>query len=203
MKFKATRRTKGFTLIELLVVIAILATLGSIVWVAWGSFANRKEYATAQAQIHVLSECVEAYHTDNNELPWGEGDEDSANTLYQIVSGDFNGDSQPEKKQYCRSLQYSELGDDSKPTDIFCEKTGRGKYAIVDPWGGHYRYIVGYDVKIEMPDTPKKAKKVKSYGEGPGFNNRFDIFSQGPDYEGDGLDNEGENSDNISNCAFK
>lgn len=200
MKFKTTRKAKGFTLIELLVVIAILATLGSIVWVAWGTFANRKEYAVAQAQIHILSECVEAYYTDNNELPWGDGDEDSANTLYQIVSGDFDGNGQPEKKQYCKDLQYYRNDEESKPTDIFCEKTGRGRYAIVDPWGGYYRYIVGYDVKIE---TPKSLKKSKIPDEGPGFNIKFDIFSQGPDQEGDGLDNEDENADNISNCAFK
>ena len=202
MRFSATRKAKGFTLIELLVVIAILAALGSIVWVAWGTFANKKEYARAQVEIGIIAECVEAYLTDNDELPWGDGDEDSANTIYQIISGDFDGDGETDAGEirYCKDLQFYSASSADKPNGILCEKLGRGKYAIIDPWGGYYRYIVGHDVTISSPKDSKRQKKLPD--EGPGFNTKFDIFSQGPDAEGDGLDNEDENADNISNCTF-
>ena len=64
------------------------------------------------------------------------------------------------------------------------------RYAIIDPWNQPYRYRLGCEAEDEKGKT------------GTGINADFDIFSQGPDGQGDSTNKSAENEDNISNIKL-
>lgn len=207
MKLRIDRHAKGFTLIEILVVIAILAALSSIAWVAVGAVQSKEAENTAQLHVEKIVASLNEYKA-NAETPmlWGNGDEDSANTLYQMLNSDFDGDGSTDKglTPYCKELKFYDPSTGEKPEGILYTEIGKRKYGILDPWGNYFRYRLGY-----AQSGPKsyggKSKRSKDGGKkqkGKGLNVDFDVFSLGEDGLGDGLDNKDDNADNISNIKF-
>lgn len=203
MKLLRNKHKKGFTLIEILVVIAILASLGAIAWVAYGSIEKKRLNNLTQQHIEALSVSLTNYF--NNAKPedpilWADGGEAGAVALYQMLSGDFDGDGKTDKGRasYCKELVHYEPGDSSKPEGIPYRSIGKNKYAIVDAWGQPISYRLGF----EKYGTKKPGKKSKEKEQGKGINVDFDIYSLGEDGLGDGLDNKGDNEDNLSNIKF-
>lgn len=198
----------GFTLIEVIIVIALMAMLASLGWVAVSKVRNSEMNKTAEIQIGQLEMGMNNYRQDYGDvLPAGNGDAWSAHVLYATLSCDADNDGQPDidpktdevKVPYCEIAAIANLKHvKDQPNGLIATKlpikvpnsakSGKQKrFVILDPWGNPYRYRLGY----EMRDDKHK--------EGPGLNPDFDIFSQGPDGEGNGLTNSGNNEDNISN----
>lgn len=205
---KAVRRhqLRGFTLMEILIVIAILAFLAAGVWEAKALIEGRQLRSTAQSQISLLETAMNNYRADNGDVcPYGRGDEWSSHVLYKALSCDDNNDGEPDKEKGVTRMPYCETfaiitntKDKEREQGIPVVKVRltanvngqrrKGKFhVIIDPWGKPYRYRLG----CEMADERGRV--------GRGINPDFDIFSLGPDGLGNGLTNDGENEDNISN----
>ncbi len=198
----------GFTLIEVFVVIAILAVLGAMTWQAAGMINNREMNKTAEIQVSQLETGMNAYRTDYGDvLPGGNGNEWSSHVLYTTLSCDADGDGEPDIDKatgerlapYCEGLttiedikNMSEVINGIPAIKKSVKPTGKKKkkksFVILDPWGGIYRYRLGY----EMKDVETKEP-------GEGINPDFDIYSLGADALGNCKDNKGNNEDNVSN----
>ena len=211
MKAGMHTQRRGFTLIELLVVITIMALLAGAVLVLTDVFAKKGDNTKAKTDIEMLSTALTKYESEGYKLEDGSGDLMSAHALYCMTSGDYDEDGIPDevrkgarRTKYCPSLVIIDPGDESVSDGIPVMKsqsklTGLGKkqkgkkmarYVIIDPWGNPYRYRLGF----------QRKGSNKKYGSGN--NADFDIFSQGPDGLGNGLDDKGENEDNISNVEY-
>ena len=200
--------SRGFTLIEVFVVIAILAVLGAMTWQAAGMINNREMNKTAEIQVAQLETGMNAYRTDYGDiLPGGNGDEWSSHVLYTALSCDADGDGEADIEKatgerlapYCDGIITIEdiknmsevingipaIKKSVKPTG---KKKKRRSFVILDPWGGTYRYRLGYEMKESETKDP-----------GKGINPDFDIYSLGADALGDGKSNKGDNEDNFSN----
>lgn len=204
---------RGFTLVEIFVVIAILAILGTMGWQATKLVQSRRMYKTAEIQIGQMETGMNAYRQDYGDtLPYGDGDAWSAHVLYSALYCDEDNDGEPDrdketkatKTPYCEAIVPVESLKKAAeiPNGLIAVKVNmksssgkKGKsgkksgkfFAILDPWGKPYLYRLGYN----MQDDSNRS--------GQGINPDFDIFSQGPDGLGDGLDNKGDNEDNVSN----
>lgn len=209
MKLRTNRHAKGFTLIEVLVVIAIMAALAAISWVAVNSINSKEANNKAQTHIDTIAACLNEYKSNApTPMLWGNGDEDSANALYQMLNSDFDGDGSTDKglTPFCKQLRYYDPTSGERPEGILYTSAGKNKYVILDPWDEPYYYRLGYGQK--GPVTHKSSGKTKAgkttgkQMEGKGINVDFDIFSLGEDRKGDGKNNKGENKDNISNIKF-
>ncbi|MBQ5664369.1 MAG: prepilin-type N-terminal cleavage/methylation domain-containing protein [Akkermansia sp.] len=204
---KLNRQTgKGFTLVEILVAVAILAMLASGMWVAVGSYQNKKLVKKAETEIQLLEASMNEYRTDNGGmLPFGRGDEESSNIMYCALSCDYNNDGEPDDENgvtrmpYCptfniiRNPKAAEQGEGIPVlrVSIRTKEKGRRKVLVVlDPWGKPYRYRLGCEAEDE------KGKV------GEGINADFDIFSQVADGQGDSTNKNPENDDNISNIKL-
>ncbi len=203
---------KGFTLIEVLVVIAILAMLASAAWVAVGMVTARGMTKTAENHIALIAASIDLYKADNsNILPYARGDEWSGHVLYQMISGDYNNDGQPDKDEqgyfrptYCKSLvinanpKSDRLQEGLPAYKIKLAKSRdmprgvkKGRlFAIVDPWRVPYRYCLGCEAESEGGK------------QGIGINADFDVYSLGFDRLGNGKTKKGENEDNVSNIKI-
>lgn len=197
---------KGFTLVEILIGVAILAMLAAGMWVAVGSFEDKKLRKKAETEVAYLVTCMNEYRTDNGGiLPFGRGDEESSNIMYRALSFDENGDGEPDnidgvtRMPYCptfnviKNPKEAEQGEGIPvlKASIRTKTKGRKKMlVIVDPWGRPYRYRLGCEAEDERGKT------------GEGVNGDFDIFSQGPDGKGDSTNKSVDNEDNISNIKF-
>ncbi len=198
--------SKGFTLIEILIGVAVLAMLASGMWVAVGSYQNKKLVKKAETEIQLLEAAMNEYRTDNGGmLPFGRGDEESSNIMYCALSCDYNNDGEPDDENgvtrmpYCptfniiRNPKAAEQGEGIPVlrVSIRTKEKGRRKVLVVlDPWGKPYRYRLGCEAEDE------KGKV------GEGINADFDIFSQGADGQGDSTNKNPENDDNISNIKL-
>lgn len=208
MKLSINKQAKGFTLIEILVVIAILAALTAISWVAFGAVQSKEANNTANMHIEKIAAALNEYKANApTPMLWGDGDEASANALYQMLNSDFDGDGSPDKglTPYCKELQYYDMGSGEKPEGILYTEVSKRKYAILDPWDNHYRYRLGYGQSGPKTHSDKTSKRGKGGGKeqkGRGINVDFDVFSLGEDGLGDGKNNKGENEDNVSNIKF-
>ncbi len=206
MKLRIDRQAKGFTLIEILVVIAILAALGAISWVAVGAVQSKEAENTAQIHLEKIVAAMNEYKANaTTPMLWGDGDEDSANALYQMLNSDFDGDGNPDKglTPACKELRFYDPTSGEKPEGLLYTEIGKRKYGIIDPWGSYFFYRLGY--AQEGPKAHGKAKRSKGGDKklkGKGLNVDFDIFSLGEDGLGDGKNNKGENEDNITNIKF-
>ena len=202
MKLRAYKGRNGFTLVEILVCFAILALLSTVLIGVWRYIDNKKLLNTAQNQISLLESGMNAYRADNaGSLPDGKGDEASSNVMYTALYRDKDNDGVPDEEAgvtlppYCPALAVikdtkakEEL--DGIPVIKTKVKTGKGNkklWVIQDPWGNTYRYRLGFD------QDNAKGKP------GKGVNPDFDIFSLGGDGKGDGLSNEDDNADNVTN----
>lgn len=197
---------KGFTLVEILVAVAILAMLASGMWVAVGSYQSKKLINKAQTEITLLEAAMNEYRTDNGGLlPFGRGDEESSSIMYQALSCDYDGDGEPDddngvtRMPYCptfsviKNPKAAEQGEGIpvlRATIRTKEKGKRKVFVVVDPWGKPYRYRLGCEAEDDKGKT------------GSGINADFDIFSQGPDGQGDSTNKKGDNEDNISNIKL-
>ncbi len=210
---KLTRNTSpahgGFTLIEVLIVIAILAMLAAGMWEATAYIKARNLKNQAQNEIATLEAGMNAYKSDNGGLlPFGKGDEWSSHVLYRALYCDEDNDGAPDREKgtramrtpYCEALtiiadtksEERERGIPVVKARVAVSENGAKRktgnyYLIFDPWGKPYRYRLGYEAEEERRR------------EGNGMNPDFDIFSLGPDALGDGLNQLGDNADNISN----
>ncbi len=199
---------RGFTLIEVFVVIAILAVLGAMSWQAVGMINNREMNKTAEIQVAQLETGMNAYRTDYADvLPAGSGNEWSSHVLYAALNCDADGDGEPDIDKatgerlvpYCEGI--TPIADIKNQSEVIngipaiklslkqaTKKKKKKVFVLLDPWGGSYRYRLGYELK-----DPESNKT------GSGINPDFDIFSLGPDALGNGKDNKGDNEDNVSN----
>lgn len=204
---KLTKQTaKGFTLVEILIGVGILAMLAAGMWVAVASYQDKKLVKKAETEIALLSASMTEYRTDNGGLlPFGRGDEESSNIMYRALSCDENGDGEPDNENgvtrmpYCptfnviKNPKEAEQGEGIPvlKASIKTKAKGRRKFlVIVDPWGRPYRYRLGCEAEDDKGKT------------GKGINGDFDIFSQGPDGQGDSTNKIAENEDNVSNITF-
>ncbi len=212
MKTRLTHRQAaphkgGFTLIEVLIVISIMAFLLAAAWSARNLYLNMAMKNTAETQLALLAAGVEAYKADSGGvLPYANGDEWSGHVLYGMLSGDTNNDGKPDRNKktdqmntvYIKDLviiksNAAETAEGipviKRPLQKSPDAKGKrgARFIILDPWGTAYRYRLG----CEAETTGSK--------EGTGVNADFDIYSLGPDTEGNARDNEGQNKDNISN----
>lgn len=209
MKYQVAARGRGFTLIEVIITITILLVLGTMGWQANKMVQTRQMNKTAEIQVSQMELGLNAYRQDNSDImPNGKGDLWSAHQLYAALYCDEDNDGEPDtdektKEQrvpYCEAIKpvasmkhLTEIENGIPATKLpmhapnSSKRTKKKYYAIIDPWGKPYLYRMGY----ESRDERKK--------EGKGINPDFDIFSQGPDGLGNGLTNEGDNEDNISN----
>lgn len=217
MKIRIRSAKKGFTLIEILVVVAILAALAAIAWTAYDSIMGDKESKTAQMQIEKLAASMNDFMSNaenHDKILYGDGDENSATALYQMLYSDFDGDGQTDSIKgvalpvSCKELTYYDPSAGERPEGLLFTKTAAGQYVILDPWDRPYRYRLGYGKKGVRAiagakgSKMKRGKDVDKPRKGRGMNVDFDIFSLGEDGLGDGLNNKGENEDNISNIKF-
>ncbi|MBQ1960585.1 MAG: prepilin-type N-terminal cleavage/methylation domain-containing protein [Akkermansia sp.] len=207
MKLAKPYSKSGFTLMEILIVIAILAFLAAGVWEAKSLIEGRQLRSTAQTQIAQLETAMNAYRADNGDVcPYGRGDEWSSHVLYEALSCDEDNDGEPDKEKgsgvtrmpYCETLVIvdTKSGEQMEGIPVVKKRVTskadgkriKGKYYLIfDPWGKPYRYRLG----CEMSDDKGRV--------GSGINPDFDIFSLGADGLGNGLTNDNENEDNISN----
>ena len=205
---KLSKKTaKGFTLVEILIGVSILAMLASCMWVAVASYQNKKLVKKAETEIALMAACLEEYRTDSGGvLPFGRGDEESSNILYRALSCDEDNDGEPDEDSsgntrmpYCRTLNVIKNPKEAEQGEgipvlrasIRTKEKGRRKMlVIIDPWGKPYRYRLGCETEDEKGKT------------GTGINADFDIFSQGPDGQGDSTNKGAENEDNISNIKL-
>ncbi len=206
MKLNRQTSRKGFTLVEILVGVAILAMLASGMWVAVASYQNKKLVKKAETEITLLEAAMNEYRTDNGGLlPFGRGDEESSNIMYQALSCDYDGDGEPDDENgvtrmpYCptftviKNTKAAEQGEGIPVLRASIRTKEKGKrkmLVIVDPWGKPYRYRLGCEAEDDKGKT------------GQGINADFDIFSQGPDGQGDSTNRNAENEDNISNIKL-
>ena len=197
---------KGFTLVEILVGVGILAMLAAGMWVAVGSTQTKKLKNKAETEITLLEAAMNEYRTDNGGvLPFGRGDEESSNIMYQALSCDYDGDGEPDDENgvtrmpYCptftviKNTKAAEQGEGIPVLRASIRTREKGKrkmLVIVDPWGKPYRYRLGCEAEDDKGKT------------GQGITADFDIFSQGPDGLGDSTNKAGENEDNISNIKL-
>ncbi|MBR5184660.1 MAG: type II secretion system protein [Akkermansia sp.] len=208
MKLRTNRKAKGFTLIEVLVVIAIMAALGAIAWVSVGVVQSKEANGTAQMHLDKIAAALNEYKANaTTPMLWGNGDEASANALYQMLNSDFDGDGNPDKglTPYCKELRYYDPESGEKPEGIIYTNIGKNKHAILDPWNNYYFYRLGYSLEGPKSYSGKGSKRSKGGSQtqkGKGINVDFDIFSLGEDGLGDGRTNKDENKDNISNIKF-
>lgn len=198
---------RGFTLLEIMIVIALLAILGTFGWQARKMIKTRQMNETAKLQIAQMATGMNAYRQDAGDvLPGGEGDDWSSHVLYSILYCDADDDGQPDvdpktgetRIPYCEALTIVLKGDKEISNGIPVRrmsivKPGKKgervkRRVIIDPWGKPYRYRLGYEIR--------DAERNRF---GKGVNPDFDIFSMGPDGQGNGLTNHGDNEDNISN----
>ncbi len=200
------QHSKGFTLVEILIGVSILAMLAAGMWVAVGSYQNKKLVKKAETEIQLLEASMNEYRTDNGGLlPFGRGDEESSNIMYCALSCDNNNDGEPDDEDgvtrmpYCptfnviRNPKAAEQGEGIPVlrVSIRTKEKGRRKVLVIlDPWGKPYRYRLG----CEAEDAKGKV--------GEGINADFDIFSQGPDGQGDSTNKNPENADNVSNIKL-
>ncbi len=201
-----TRARRGFTLIEILIVVAIMASLALVMWEAQGWVQGKSLRSQAESEISVLEASLNACKADNGGiLPFARGDEYSSHILYKALSCDEDNNGEPDEENgsvrmpYCSTLSIIKNKKDkevmegipaqkAKITAKDGSKRITGKFFLIyDPWGNPYRYRLGFESEDE---------KGKS---GSGVNPDFDIFSLGPDGLGDGLTNDGDNKDNVSN----
>lgn len=207
MKIANSPGKSGFTLMEILIVIAILAFLAAGVWEAKGLIEGRQLRSTAQTQIAQMETGLNAYRADNGDVcPYARGDEWSSHVLYEALYCDEDNDGEPDKEKgtgvtrmpYCETLVIvdTKSGEQLEGIPVVKKRISakadgariRGKYYLIfDPWGKPYRYRLG----CELADEKGRV--------GRGINPDFDIFSLGPDGLGNGLTNDNENEDNISN----
>lgn len=205
---KLNRQTnKGFTLVEILIGVSILAMLAAGMWVAVASTQGKKLKNKAATEITLLEAALNQYRTDTGGvLPFGRGDEESSNILYQALSCDYDGDGEPDADEngatrmpYCptfsviKNPKAAEQGEGIPVLRATIRTKERGKrkmLVILDPWGKPYRYRLGCECEDERGKT------------GAGINADFDIFSQGPDGLGDSTNKNGENEDNVSNIKL-
>ena len=189
-------------------VIAILAVLGAMTWQAAGMINNREMNKTAEIQVAQLETGLNAYRTDYGDiLPGGNGNEWSSHVLYTMLSCDADGDGEGDIEKatgerlapYCDGIvpiedikNMSEVVNGIPAIRKAIKQTGKKKkkksFVILDPWGGIYRYRLGYEMKNAETKEP-----------GEGVNPDFDIYSLGADALGDCKDDKGDNEDNISN----
>ena len=209
MKLRTNRKAKGFTLIEVLVVIAIMAALGAIAWVSVGIVNSKEANNTAQMHVDKIAAALNDYKANaTTPMLWGNGDEASANALYQMLNCDFDGDGNTDKglTPYCKELRYYDSASGEKPEGILYTDIGKNKYAILDPWNNYFFYRLGYSMEGPKSYSGKGGNKRSKGGsqtqKGKGINVDFDIFSLGEDGAGDGRDNKGDNKDNITNIKF-
>ncbi len=197
---------KGFTLVEILVGVAILAMLAAGMWVAVGSYQNKKLVKKAETEIQLLEASMNEYRTDNGGvLPFGRGDEESSNIMYRALACDNDNDGEPDTEDgvtrmpYCptfniiRNPKAAEQGEGIPVlrASIRTRDKGRRKVLVIlDPWGKPYRYRLGCEAEDERGKV------------GEGINADFDIFSQGPDGQGDSTNKNPENEDNVSNIKL-
>ena len=198
--------SKGFTLIEILIGVAVLAMLASGMWVAVGSYQNKKLVKKAETEIQLLEASMNEYRTDNGGmLPFGRGDEESSNIMYCALSCDYNNDGEPDDENgvtrmpYCPTFNIisntkaAEQGEGIPVLRVSIrtkEKGRRKELVVLDPWGKPYRYRLGCEAEDEKGTV------------GEGINADFDIFSQGADGLGDSTNKNPENDDNVSNIKL-
>lgn len=203
---KLIRKTnRGFTLVEILVGVGILAMLAAGMWVAVGSYQNKKLVKKAETEIQLLEAAMNEYRTDHGGLlPFGRGDEESSNILYSALSLDYDNDGEPDddngaRVPYCptfniiRNPKAAEQGEGIPVLRVSIRTKDKGRrkvLVVIDPWGKPYRYRLGCEAEDDKGKT------------GEGVNADFDIFSQGPDGQGDSTTRSAENEDNVSNIKF-
>lgn len=212
MKTPTLKQSKGFTLIEVLVVITILALLSAMAWALTGYVKAASMKKETESHVALIEASLEAYKADQGGvMPYGRGDEWSSHVIYRILSGDYNNDGRQDrdkngqlKQAYCDTLAINsspkdeiqqglpayrvKLGKSPDMPESILRDASKKRFAIIDPWGVPYRYCLGCEAECEESDK-------KGYG----INAHFDVYSLGPDRQGNGKTNRQLNADNISN----
>ncbi len=212
MKAPLRQQAKGFTLVEVLVVITILALLSAMAWAMTGYIKSSSMKKETETHVALIEASLEAYKADNGGvMPYGRGDEWSSHIIYRILSGDYNNDGRQDRDKtgklmtaYCKTLAINSSPQDeiqqglpayrvklAKSPDMpesILKTASKKRFAIIDPWGVPYRYCLGCEAECDQPEK-------KGYG----INAHFDVYSLGPDRQGNGKTNQGLNLDNISN----
>ena len=128
----------AFTVIEVLLVLAIIAVLTGLI-LATSSYTYRKgARSRAEAEIAAMSAALENYRADNGSYPSSGLDPKSINfsdyeiagkILFENLSGDLNGDGQPD----ANAPSYMQF----KPNEL---GSIGGTNFVKDPFGDSYGY---------------------------------------------------------------
>lgn len=152
------RPASGFTLIELLVVMAIIATLATLGIGLFSSTQQTKKAAQTRADINLLANGIQSYHSDNGVYPGqidkngmvapsliGNNGEKNTSELYQALFGDYGGvtgaGSPDGKTDDGREVYVDGLNPLTNTRKMM--KTSGTSYLIVDGWGNELFYRLG------------------------------------------------------------
>ncbi|MAV39040.1 MAG: hypothetical protein CML12_00470 [Puniceicoccaceae bacterium] len=180
------RKEVAFTIVELLVVLAVIVILAGITFGTATGVQTARMKATARAEIMLISQSLERFHSIYGDYPITAGPEDNAITLSKALLGwkEFKGkplkfvDRSPRSK-----LKVEALIDPTKvryegdvPEDI---KRKPVNVRFTDPWGQPYVYAY------------KDSKEWNNYA--------FVLYSKGPDGVAELLPTDGVYNQNYKN----
>jgi len=166
----------GFTLVELLTVITIIVVLAGLTAGTMGFVSRKAASNKAEAQMHLLQNALEQYHSDTGVYPeWKDEIERDADglILYYVLFGDGVGadgirdtaddgaiDGIPDEGA---KVFLSQMDPNMNSMQLLQGPKGKVPTKIVDPFGNVWHYISGAEYQSTM------------------MNPDFDLFSYGAD----------------------
>lgn len=141
---KKSTLSTGFTLTEVLIVMAIIAILASISVAGFNLVSDKQKFATADAQIRMLSGAIDDYQIDNGSYPEVSDEFSSSKELFLILTNSTKDES---GEIMLGDQSYADFLDPNNAKKDFV-KDGQ----ILDPWGSPYFYLDAENHGTKNPD---------------------------------------------------